>query len=70
MNSTVRMALTGPKFNAHTAQKRSLRLSDFKRHGKKAHVGRNVMDDVVLPAYLQEQEEEPGNGNGEGDLVE
>ena len=25
---------------------------------------RNVMDDVILPDYLKEQEE-PGNGNGE-----
>ena len=62
-----------PKIQCPYCPKKILRLSDFKRHGKKAHVGRNVMDDVVLPAYLQEQEGdgdgEPGNGNGDGDPV-
>ena len=49
-----------------------LRLSDFKRHGKKVHSGREIMKDVVLPQYLQDllshTEKEPGNGdNGDGE---
>ena len=61
-----------PKIQCPYCPKKILRLSDFKRHGKKVHSGREIMKDVVLPQYLQDllsqTEKEPGNGdNGDGD---